>query len=285
MPSFLPLLALGAAGYIGYKIVSSPKKETFAPGTPSPIWQGKVTPYDFGGVSVNVLDEAARLGITRALLRDEVVALDSAGALWNASLKYGVGKPGVTPPADYAGLYVSPALRGLQFVAQALQAGKDVYVPIEWASGDLRKPLPRDPDRSADLYASATPLDATAAKYWARLYDAPRAVVPSADPVQQAKNEAYAADARASIQSMLATPSEDYDKALGSAQMKLPGAQTAGVGAVRPPSNFRRAPNLRGGYRGYAGEVDEEGNCPPGTIKVDVPVAGRGYKIFKCVPR
>ena len=196
---FLPILALVAAGALVYSMSQKPAASQGA--APSPLWDGKVVKQDFGGLVVNVMDDAARTGITRALLRNEIVAMNAAtgSALWNASLASGVGLDG--KPVAYTAAFVDPAKRGLQFVGQALLSGRDVYVPVEWAAGDLTKPLPRDPDRSADLYASSAPLDTATAKYWALLYNAP-------------KTPADMEAAKASIQSLLTTPSKDFDLAL-----------------------------------------------------------------------
>ncbi len=203
---FLPLL-LGAAGI--YLLVtamnSKPAAATSDGSAPSPLWSGRVIPNDFGGVSVNVFDDAARVGILRAMLRNEIVAADAktGPGLWSAGLRHGVGGLSMTDAnrGKYTAEYVDPAKRGLQFIAQALQAGKDVYAPVEWAVGDVRVPLKIDADRSADLYASDKPLDPVTAKYWARLLDAPR-------------DAASMEMGRAALQSMLTAPGKDFEVGL-----------------------------------------------------------------------
>lgn len=196
-----PLLLAAAGAVALYYFTQKPSAKAPSGGLPDPRWYGKAVTQDFGGLAVTVMDDAARLGITRALLRDEIVAMQATSGipLWSARLAAGVG--GQT----YTGVYVDPAKRGLQFVGQSLLAGRDVYVPVEWASGDLTKPLPRDPDRSEDLYSSDKPLDPMLAKYWALLYNAP-------------KTPADLEAAKADIQVMLTAPSKDLDVALAKKQ-------------------------------------------------------------------
>lgn len=200
-------LLIGAAG-LYYLYASSSKKPTegAAPpvgGTPSPLWSGKAETTNLGGTVVTILDEPARIGVLRALLRDDLVEInaDAKSPLWSAGLRQGVG--GLKLPdaqrGTYTAAYQDPAKRGLQFVAQALQSGRDVYVPVEWTTGDLTKPLKLDPERSADLYASAAPLDPMQAKYWALLLNAPRGTAADLDKAKPA------------IQSMLTTPGKDFE--------------------------------------------------------------------------
>jgi hypothetical protein len=219
-----PLFLLIGAGLV-YLYISSQDKKTAEGGSktdsgvPSPLWSGKASTTDLGGTVVTVLDEPARTGILRALLRDDIVAMDAKNTspLWSAGLRHGVGGLKLTEAqrGKYTAAYKDPAMRGLQFVAQALQSGRDVYVPIEWAKGDLTKPLPLDPERSADLYAAAQPLDPMQAKYWALLVNAPRG---TKEDLERAKPL---------IQSMLTAPGKEFELAL-LGMTPPPNAATAG---------------------------------------------------------
>jgi hypothetical protein len=180
---------------------------------PSPAWKGKVIVYGKGtALEQPAFDGIARAGIVRALLRDELVASDAkeGDKMWTAQTRWGTGaaalnqgKTDLQKP-KYLGTYVGPATRALHFVAQALASGRAVFAPIEWAEGDVTKPLPLDPDRSNDLVAVAA--TKVASPNFALLFS-PGGPDPSA----------Y----KAAIADMLTKPSDEFDREIAAELAKM----------------------------------------------------------------
>lgn len=180
---------------------------------PSPAWKGKVIVYGKGtALEQPVFDGVARAGIVRALLRDELVGSDAkeGDKIWTAQTRWGTGaaalnagKTDLQKP-KYLGTYVGPATRALHFVAQALASGRSVFAPIEWAEGDVTKPLPLDPDRSNDLVAVAA--TKVASPNFALLFSPG-----GPDP------DAY----KAVISDMLTKPSDAFDREIAAELAKM----------------------------------------------------------------
>jgi len=104
----------------------------------------------------------AQAGILRALLRHGTKDMQIKGKdkdRWETDLVFSGGP------------YVDPGVRALQFVTQALLAGKEIYAPIGFAVGGTARALPVPPAEVRGLVAvpSGYAWDPMELSYYARL--------------------------------------------------------------------------------------------------------------------